>query len=265
MTRVAPRPKLSAVSDHPISSTAPLVIDDASLEFHLLGIVGYEAWLALQEWTAFQISDRNDSRGTVFLCEHPPMITMGAEASSDDLLVDQHQLDREQLNIRWISRGGGTVVHWPGQLAVYAMLPLDRLGCGIVDFRRRIELAAIEACREIKVAAERYEDSPGIWTRGGQVGFFGAATKYRVSTHGLFINVEPDPAALKLAVGNSLGRKATSLASLRVRPATMHKFRQAMIHALVAQFEYSRFHVHTGHEQLRRTVEPTAVAVESAE
>lgn len=179
---------------------------------------------------------------------------MGAEASSDDLRVSEETLARDQISTRWISRGGGTVVHCPGQLAVYAMLPLDRLGCGVVDYRRRMELAAIDACHEIKVAAKRQDDSPGVWTRGGQVGFFGAATKYRVSTHGLFMNVEPDPAMLKLAYGNSHKEKATSLASLRVRPATMHKFRQAMIHALVARFGYERFHVHTGHEQLKRTV-----------
>lgn len=242
--------------DHPwqLDEFAPLQTGNSSLEFHLLGTVDFDAWLALQEWTAFQVSDRVDSQGTVFLCEHPPLITMGAEASSNDLRVAAETLEGLQIDVRWVSRGGGTVVHCPGQLAVYAMMPLDRLQCGLADFRRRLEQSAIDACHEVKVAAKRCDDSPGVWTRGGQVGFFGATTKYCVSTHGLFVNVEPDPANLSLAYGNSSGEKATSLASLRVRPATMHKFRQAMIHALVANFGYNRFHVHTGHEQLRRTL-----------
>lgn len=239
----------------------PLPTENASLEFYLLGKVDFDAWLALQEWSAYQISDRVDCQGTVFLCEHPPLITMGAEASADDLLASAEVLERNQIESRWISRGGGTVVHCPGQLAVYPMLPLDRLQCGVVDFRRRVESAAVDACHEVKVAAKRCDESPGIWTRGGQVGCFGMTPKYGVSTHGLFVNVEPDPAMLKLAYGNPHREKSTSLAALRVRPATMHKFRQAMIHALVHRFGYERFHVHTGHEQLKRTVRHVPAAV----
>lgn len=261
MTLVTRSPRIRAVTKpqpSPPASSPTLATGDASLEIHLLGTVDFDAMLALQEWTAYQVSDRADGQGVVFLCEHPPLITLGADASSDDVLANVETLELDGINSRWVSRGGGTIVHCPGQLAVYAILPLEHLGCGVVDFRRRLEVAAVDACNEVKVAAKRRDDSPGIWTRGGQVGFFGAATKYGVSTHGLHVNIEPHPSMLKLAHGNPHGEKATSVASLRVRPATMHKFRQAMLHAIVNQFNYKRFHVHTGHEQLKRTTRPLA-------
>ena len=46
------------------------------LEVHLLGVVDYESALFLQERLVYDISGANDRRGTLLVCEHPPMVTI---------------------------------------------------------------------------------------------------------------------------------------------------------------------------------------------
>lgn len=120
----------------------------ASLEVHLLGLVDFDAALALQEYLVFETAGRTDAQGTLLLCEHPPLITMGREASRAHLQTDAADLRRLEIDVRWLSRGGGAAVHSPGQLAIYPILPLDRLQLGLMDFRQRLEDAAAATCRE---------------------------------------------------------------------------------------------------------------------
>ena len=44
-------------------------------------------------------------------------------------------------------RGGGCVMHAPGQLAAYPIVPLDRLGLGLAEYRQRLEEAVIDVAR----------------------------------------------------------------------------------------------------------------------
>lgn len=132
----------------------------ASLEVHLLGLVDFDAALALQEYLVFETAGRTDAQGTLLLCEHPPLITMGREASRAHLQTDAADLRRLEIDVRWLSRGGGAAVHSPGQLAIYPILPLDRLQLGLMDFRQRLEDAAAATCREVRVPAKRSDAQP---------------------------------------------------------------------------------------------------------
>ena len=46
-----------------------------------------------------------------------------------------------QIEVRWLNRGGGSLVHVPGQLALYPILPLARRGWGLGAYRERLEQA----------------------------------------------------------------------------------------------------------------------------
>jgi len=222
-----------------------------SLEVHLLGIVDFDAALLLQRHLADEISGRNDRRGTLLLCEHPPLITVGREGSRADLHADSDELTARQIEVRWLNRGGGAIVHGPGQLAVYPILPLDRLCCGLVQYRDRMETAVAETCRELRAPAFRNDRDPGVRTRCGQFAFLGAAVKSWVSYHGMFINVAPRMDLMRMVrpAGNS---RITSLAAQRLRPTSMHAVREAMIRHLADQFGYDQTHVYTGHPLLKR-------------
>src|SRR5207237_1247638 len=88
---------------------------EASLEVHLLGLVDFDACLFLQERLVEELSQRDDGHGAVLVCEHPPLITIGREGSQAHILCEPQELVARQLEVRWLNRGGGCLVHVPGQ------------------------------------------------------------------------------------------------------------------------------------------------------
>lgn len=234
-----------------------------ALEIHLLGLVEYEAAQFLQERLVYEISGRNDTMGGLLLCEHPPLITMGREASRQQLLVEDRELQARQIELKWVNRGGGCLFHLPGQLAVYPILPLQRLGLGPEQFRGLLEEATIRVCREMKINADRadkYTESqpesgeiaPGVFCHSGQLAAIGAAIKSWTSFQGLFLNVCPDMELVRWTQMNTMGLRPTSMTAQQVRPVSMHKVRESMIRHLAGTFGYSRYHVYTGHPLLVR-------------
>jgi lipoate-protein ligase B len=231
----------------------------AALEVRLLGLVDFDAALALQERLVYELSGRDDAQGALLLCEHPPLITLGREASAAQITADPDDLRTCEIDVRWVARGGGTVIHAPGQLAVYPVLPLARLGLGLNEFRTRLEEAAVAVCRDMRVPVKRRPSEPGVWSRCGQVASFGAAVKSWVSYHGLFLNVDPDPSFLPLVAGNPGGERPTSLQALLLRPVSMAGVRESVIRHVAERFGYARFHIYTGHPWLKRTTQKVCV------
>ena len=98
-----------------------------SLEVYLLGRVDFASAVELQERWVYEISGRRDRQGALFLCEHPPVVTIGRKGSRSQLLTDEQDLRSRLMDVHWLNRGGGALVHSPGQLAAYPIVPLDRL------------------------------------------------------------------------------------------------------------------------------------------
>ncbi|GAB4143919.1 MAG: hypothetical protein Tsb009_15360 [Planctomycetaceae bacterium] len=227
-------------------------VDAAPLEVYLLGVVDFNSAVELQNRIVYDISGREDCQGTLLICEHPPLVTIGREGSRSDILVGEQELQSRQLDVRWMNRGGGCVVHGLGQLAIYPMLPLGRLKWGLSEYRYRLENALIDVCAELKVPAKRDEHEPGVYCRDGQLASTGIAVKSWVSSHGMYLNVSPSMELMRLARPSS-GREITSLSAYRVRRTFMHKVREAVVRRLVERFHYERFHVYSSHPLLKRT------------
>src|SRR5437762_522199 len=107
------------------------VVEEADvLSVYLLGEVELDAVLRLQRRLHFEVTgDKNQA--FLVVCEHPPLVTMGRQGSRSHLKVDPAELG---WPVRWVGRGGGCWLHRPGQIAVYAVFPLDRLGLSIGDY-----------------------------------------------------------------------------------------------------------------------------------
>ena len=235
------------------STRIPASLASDSLEVYLLGTVDFDAALFLQERLVYEISGRDDTQGALIVCEHPPVITVGRDGSRAHLRREPQELRALELDVRWLNRGGGCLVHGPGQLAVYPILPLDRLGLGLAAYRRRLEDSAIDAAGELHVAAECRSDVAGVWCRSGQFAFLGAAVQRWISHHGMFINVSPSLRLMRLVDATGRGERITSLAAARARPTAMHAVRESLVRNLACRLNYERVHVYTGHPLLART------------
>ena len=245
----------------PDALPTPTAAVAGALQVHLLGLVDYDAALALQERLAYEVSGGIDTQGVLLLCEHPPMISIGRQGSRSHVLACDHDLAACQMQVRWVARGGGAIVHAPGQLAVTPILPLDRLQMNVSEYRLRLETALVAACREQQVPAKRTPDTPGVWCRGGQLASFGASLKYGTTLHGAVLNVHPDPAFLKMVDSSPPGVRVTSLEAQRGRRVQMNHVRESLLRHFSCAFGYERVHVYTSHPLLQRTTQRVCLNV----
>ena len=146
-----------------------------------LGRVDYEpTWRSMQAFT--------DSRGPrsadeFWFLEHPPVFTMGMNAS------DQHLLAPGDIPVVHIDRGGQVTYHGPGQLVVYPLLDLGRLGLGVRELVIRIEQAIIETVAQWGINAGGDRDAPGVYVDGRKLASIGLRVRKSRCYHGLALNV----------------------------------------------------------------------------
>ena len=81
----------------------------------------------------------------------------------------------------------------PGQLAVYPILPLDRLGLDLQGYLDRLHAVLLDVFTNMEVpAARRGSGGPGIWVNGRLLAHVGVAVREWVTYFGAAVNVHPD-------------------------------------------------------------------------
>jgi lipoyl(octanoyl) transferase len=156
-----------------------------------LGVVPYrEAW-DLQRSLAAAVS-QGAIPDTVLLLEHPPVITLGRRAESEEL----HVPAGAEVEIVETDRGGKSTYHGPGQLVCYPILDLTRHGEDVKRYCRDLEEALIRTLGSIGVEATRIDGLTGIWLvpPPRKIASIGVHIAKWVTTHGYALNVDLDPA-----------------------------------------------------------------------
>jgi lipoyl(octanoyl) transferase len=118
-----------------------------------LGSVPYrEAWdLQVELVAALRAGQAQD---TLLLLEHPHVFTMGKAASADQVLWDEHERARRQVEIIWSDRGGEATYHGPGQLVGYPILDLNRFDLTIPHYLETLERSLISYLHELGVESQ---------------------------------------------------------------------------------------------------------------
>ena len=142
---------------------------------------------------------------TLLLLEHPPVLTLGRNASRANILATDSELARKEVEVHETKRGGDVTYHGPGQLVGYPVFDLrgDLPGkrgphLGPVDFVRLIEEALIFTCKDFGVPAQRICKRTGVWTLAGgsiaekKIAAIGIHVSQFVTSHGFALNVSPD-------------------------------------------------------------------------
>ncbi|HET6422968.1 MAG TPA: hypothetical protein VFG20_04750 [Planctomycetaceae bacterium] len=234
----------------------------AALHVHLLGLAEQRSVVHLQDELAQEIAERDDTYGTLLICEHPFGISVGREAHAEDLRVDRDDFDRRGISVNWTPRGGRVWVHHPGQLACYFLAPITRLGITAEDWCRRLAAAAADTAHELGVAIEEPSAIPGASARCGQFAFVGAAIRNGVSLFGSCLNVSVPRDVLQMANWGP-GVRPSTISAERMRPTAMAAVREGWVRQLAAHTGYDRMHLTTGHLRLKRTEQPGYVFAET--
>ncbi|MFP6677832.1 MAG: hypothetical protein VB878_22285 [Pirellulaceae bacterium] len=160
------------------------------VEYFLLGQLPFDQCQAFQTQLTYRTGERVDGRISVIVCEHEPLITIGRQGSRAHVRLSPDQLRARQLETRWVGRGGGCILHGPGQLAVYLIAPLDRLGWSVGNFLHRLREGVLATMKEIRIPVHGSAGG-AIWVRNGLVAVTGCAVRNWVTRYGMYINVNP--------------------------------------------------------------------------
>jgi lipoyl(octanoyl) transferase len=149
-----------------------------------LGLVPYEiAWRTMQRFT-----DERDAstRDEIWFLEHPPVFTLGLNASRE------HLLSPGEIPVVQIDRGGQVTYHGPGQLVVYPLIDLRRRALSVRQLVVALENAVIDYVAEFGVAASGSRAAPGVYVNGAKLASIGLRIRRGASYHGLAFNVSLD-------------------------------------------------------------------------
>lgn len=149
-----------------------------------MGLCDYEpTWRAMQRFTDTRTETTPDQ---IWLLEHPPVFTLGRHASAI------HVLAPGDIPVVSIDRGGQVTYHGPGQLVVYPLLDIKRLGLGVRGLVRALEAALVSTLGSYGIASCPREDAPGVYVDDRKIASIGLRIKHNRCYHGLALNVAMD-------------------------------------------------------------------------
>jgi lipoyl(octanoyl) transferase len=225
------------------------------LEVYLLGLVDFEEVQQLQRRLVYDLGDRGSA--SLVLCEHPPTISVGRSGSRVHISADDEELHALGIRVHWVNRGGGCILHLPGQVAAYFALPLEPQGLDLQRYLDRLHAAIIALLHEFDLNGTCRQGAGGVFLGNERVASVGVAVNRWIAYHGLTVNVGPFLRAFDLIAEPgpecSLVRQ-TSMEARRQRPAPMPRVRETLVRQLEAAFGLERHHVYTDHPLIRRKV-----------
>lgn len=203
-----------------------------SLRILDMGLADYRLVLAkqmaLQEQRKAQtIAD------TVVLVEHPPVITLGARASANRLLVPEKTLNEQGIDLVRVRRGGGGTAHNPGQLVLYPILNLQERHWGISEYISILEAIGIDLLADLGVQAGQITGERGLWVGSCKIASIGVRISRSVTHHGMAINIKNDLRIFEYLVPCGLdGVIITSAQRETGKQYAMHGVKQKLIKLL---------------------------------
>ena len=230
-----------------------------AVETYLLGRIALDQLLLLQDRVAEEIGRRDDGQICLLLCEHPEIVTIGRGGSPDEVRSNAGPLRTGQIQTRWVKRGGGCLLHAPGQLAVYPIVPLRWHGFRVGEYLDRLQGGVLRALEGLGIHAETRPGRHGLWGRTGQLAAFGVSVRDAVTRHGAFINVCPAMGLFRLVETDPReSSRMSCLLAERQRPVKMTSVRTEVIGQMTAALGCDRYHLYTGHPWLRTQSVPPA-------
>lgn len=156
--------------------------------------------------------------GVVLLVEHDPAVITLTRRAAPNLIATPEQLAKAGVALAETDRGGDITYHGPGQLVVYPIIDIQRLGWNLHRYMRELEQTVIDSCATWGVHGERDAGATGVWVGrepSAKICALGVRIRRWITMHGLALNVTTNLAHFDLIVPCGLaGRPVTSLQKL---------------------------------------------------
>ena len=154
------------------------------IKVHSKGLQDYlKTWEEMKSFTENRNSDTLDELWTL---EHNSVFTQGLSGKS------KHLLKETQIPIIQSDRGGQITYHAPGQLIIYCLIDIKRLGIGIKKMVSMIEQSLIELLSSYDITAHTLKGAPGVYVNDSKIAALGLKVKHGRTYHGLSLNIDMD-------------------------------------------------------------------------
>ncbi len=153
-----------------------------NLTFKSLGTVNYHETLELMR---SHIKEK-DFSNEIWLLEHPPVFTLGTAADNN------HVLDPKEIPVVQSDRGGEVTYHGPGQLIIYFLLDIKKLGCGPNKLVVSIQEFIKELLSDLSIESSFIKGAPGVYVNDKKIASIGLRISKNKTYHGISINFDMD-------------------------------------------------------------------------
>ncbi len=241
-----------------------------------LGLIPYRTAWRLQETLASQIGVAGHPP-TFLLLQHPHVFTFGRRGQIANLLWDEVELTRRQVEVIWVDRGGDVTYHGPGQLVGYPLIPLAPGGffaesstaesylsgteaaeitssvsrlpkADTIGYLRRLEEVIILTLARFNVFSFRLAGKTGVFVNlpgsevnpPAKIASIGVKVDARgVTRHGFALNLDPDMAYWDGIIACGLAEHpAASLAQLLHPFPSQRQVETALVEVFGEVFEF---------------------------
>ncbi len=135
------------------------------------------------EFTDARSAVTNDE---LWLLEHPPVYTRGTSCRTE---VAHNSM---AIPVVQSNRGGQITYHGPGQLIIYLLLDIKRLGIGPKKLVETIEESVIDLLGSYGLSGKRRKGAPGVYLTDRKIAALGLRIRNGKCFHGLSLNVDMD-------------------------------------------------------------------------
>lgn len=135
---------------------------------------------------AFTNAREVDTADEIWFTEHPPVFTLGLNASRE------HLLHPGNIPVIQVDRGGQVTYHGPGQLMIYPLVDLNRAGLTVRDLVTALEKSVVDLATQYGIEAACRKDAPGVYVSGFKLASVGLRVRRNASYHGMALNVDMD-------------------------------------------------------------------------
>ena len=137
-----------------------------------------------QEMVSFTEKRNNHTEDELWTLEHRSVFTQGLSGKPEHLLKDT------EIEVIKSDRGGQITYHGPGQLIVYCLIDIKRLGIGVKQMVSIIEKSIIDLLSDYSISSHKIPGAPGVYVDGSKIAALGLKVKRGKTYHGLSLNVD---------------------------------------------------------------------------
>lgn len=148
------------------------------------GFLDYEP--IFEEMRKYTDERDNDSDDQIWVLQHTPVFTQGQAGKPE------HVLFAGDIPVVNVDRGGQVTYHGPGQLVIYLLFDIERMGIGARELVTRIEDSIVDSLALYGIKSESRKDAPGVYVEDKKIGSIGLRIRKGRSYHGLSVNVDMD-------------------------------------------------------------------------